>query len=384
MSQSISDIPGVSGEILQLFQAAGFSETPDLLASPEDDVLTRLEAANEEHQLVRRMPSQAAVKAWCSAARVIEKAGSHDEKVPLTAETMRKVHESAIMHARPVPGRELVKAGIEVSAVPVADFVGEPRRKVGGEGDRKRERGDGTENRRRSSRRLRPAEVADRRAAEVEEPSADGEEKVVSLPEAQGGTKIYNLKAREEVSPEVPLEEAAPEFASVGGEGDAEEEPVVARAPAPSDPDDVLRFRGIDEMSMSKKGLERRNSGMTHKNPNRVVFSALSTLIAVLGGGLSGFALVTLGAYHVAANKPFPMWMVVLLVVTVLLGGQYLVLGPRARCRLCGQRLFVGKSCLKHQKAPRSFLGSSYATAVQVLTHKSWRCMFCGTKQKLR
>ena len=145
-----------------------------------------------------------------------------------------------------------------------------------------------------------------------------------------------------------------------------------------------MKFREVTEERMAQIGLERRNYGMSHKEPMRVYLGAIAALISMF--------LVTVGFVAVAAalarswyfQEPVPVREAVVLVVFPVALLIYVGLAMKVRCRLCGQRLFIPRQCRKQQRAHRSIFGYLFALATHILAHRWFRCMLCGTKQRLK
>ena len=102
-------------------------------------------------------------------------------------------------------------------------------------------------------------------------------------------------------------------------------------------------------------------------------------VLATLGFIAVGAGLVFAFYYDVPVPKPMLLVLFVFPLALVL----HATLGLRARCRLCGQRLFQPRDCGKHEKAHRSPFGYIFAMALHVVTRGWFRCMLCGTKQRL-
>ena len=111
---------------------------------------------------------------------------------------------------------------------------------------------------------------------------------------------------------------------------------------------------------------------------------ALATLLAMVlatvgfvGAGMALFYAL----YYEVPVPPITLWVLLAFPLAIFL---HLTLGLRPRYRLCGQQLFRPKSCNKHVKAHRSPFGPIFAVALHAVTRGWFRCMLCGTKQRLR
>ena len=140
----------------------------------------------------------------------------------------------------------------------------------------------------------------------------------------------------------------------------------------------------MNESQPAQRRLEKRNHGMLHKEPARVYVGALATLLAMV---LGSAAFVVVGGvlfYAFYYEVPVPWWAVFVLPAFPVAVFLHITLGLRPRCRLCGQQVFRPKACNKHVKAHRSPFGPIFATALHALTCSWFRCMLCGTKQRLK
>jgi hypothetical protein len=85
-------------------------------------------------------------------------------------------------------------------------------------------------------------------------------------------------------------------------------------------------------------------------------------------------------------NVPEVMWWMIgvvsCLAVSVLF---YLIWGIAARCRVCGQRQFAPKKCLKNRKAHHiPWIGYIFPTALHAIFYKWFYCTYCGTAVRLK
>lgn len=352
MSRDISDIPGLSGKTLVLFRASGFVNVGSLVDHSVNEIERMLAKTNDEYGIVGWLPSPSAVRAWVSTARLLENEGTEEENGPMSEEAMAEMREVATLVARPVLVSELQEAGVVVDAVPIAQFVGDSRVSRSGRRDVRHWAVDSTPDR-------------ERREDAGDKESTPG---VMSKGETAGIpvklTEAAVAKERGKGAADI----------STDRDEDVDEESEAAR----------MNFRDTESLTHEKRKSERRNHGMTHKLPKRAFFSALVTFWTMTIGWLSVFVVLGLAGYFVANDQAIPVWLLYGLLVIPVCVLLYLVIGLRARCRLCGYRLFVAKACRKHESAHQSIFGSVYATAFHLLTRGTWRCMYCGTKQKLK
>lgn len=69
----------------------------------------------------------------------------------------------------------------------------------------------------------------------------------------------------------------------------------------------------------------------------------------------------------------------------LIFGAYYLGFATKKKCRVCSQRFFVPKSCLKNKKAHRlPLLGYVISVALHMLIFRWFRCAYCGTSIRLK
>jgi hypothetical protein len=66
-------------------------------------------------------------------------------------------------------------------------------------------------------------------------------------------------------------------------------------------------------------------------------------------------------------------------------GLLYFLVSFHASCRVCGQKCFVPRECLKNKKAHHlPVLGYILPTALHMLVFRWFRCAHCGTPIRLK
>ena len=390
----ISEVPGITGETLALFEASGFGELRTFLDLPVTAVLGKLQEVNETYHLAGRLPSQTAILAWQKAARILEGEGGSRSPAGRGGLTATLVSDA-----------KLAAAGIDLDAIPLAIPFGEDGEGRPTKEDQLHEAGfDLNEGRAEPAPSEEPgpapqeqAKASDRGSLSLQElepvPKAlrkeDQPSGLVAVPHAEGGPRPAPSPAPlpsgppEALGPRVGRSRAAvrvladPQAASGSGSG-AGEEPR-------SEPDESgsLQFRSLEDENLVRSRRPRRNRGMSHPLPRRVWLGAGGTLVACALFVVSGVGLVWGVLALVFAEWQFPpgmLWTLAGIPLGVLL---YLEVATRSRCRLCGQRFFVPKRCQVHPKAPRSIFGHTIALAWEAFFRKAFHCVYCGTKTRL-
>jgi hypothetical protein len=127
--------------------------------------------------------------------------------------------------------------------------------------------------------------------------------------------------------------------------------------------------------------------GVLHSHPKSMMLAAFVTLILAV---MLPFALISAALLFVSRELPsyfswVPGWLLVFPVALPVLGIIYLIWGIHGSCRICGQRLFVPKMCMKSPKAHyRPWLGYIVSVSLHLLLFKWFRCTYCGTPVRLK
>lgn len=138
---------------------------------------------------------------------------------------------------------------------------------------------------------------------------------------------------------------------------------------------------GIDPSS------RRYIRGVLHSNPNQVLWGAIFTLASQTLIPLGIFAAIAL-LLKDNGSAPFqwvPSWFLALPLSVFVAGILYLTVSYSSSCRICGQKCFVPRNCLKNRKAHHiRFLGHVFAVALHILLFRWFRCTYCGTPVRLK
>jgi len=143
-------------------------------------------------------------------------------------------------------------------------------------------------------------------------------------------------------------------------------------------------FRDLEDLSSSGSRGERRSRGVSHPDAGKVRLAAIVMVLTVSLSFLAMLGLLVAGSMTLFFGARFQSSITLLLLVFPFCLILYLLLATKVRCRLCGQRLFVAKKCQKHERAVRSVLGYGFAMARDAVVFSSFRCMYCGTKTRLK
>ncbi len=125
--------------------------------------------------------------------------------------------------------------------------------------------------------------------------------------------------------------------------------------------------------------------GVLHPDPVRVRLSSFATVFVTLALLAAGIGLSLLFVYDFQSRNSMLSYLGGITITVVIGVLFYLCFGLSARCRVCGQRQFVPKKCLKHKKAHHiPVIGYILPTALQVLFFKWFYCIYCGTAVRLK
>jgi hypothetical protein len=127
--------------------------------------------------------------------------------------------------------------------------------------------------------------------------------------------------------------------------------------------------------------------GVLHDQPLKVWFGGL---VAVLLQLCIPLAVVSAPLLILLDQLPekfswVPKWIIAFPIAVPILGLFYALVSARAKCRVCAQRIYVPKHCLKNRKAHHlPYLGYIGALALHVITFKWFNCTFCGTSIRIK
>ena len=127
--------------------------------------------------------------------------------------------------------------------------------------------------------------------------------------------------------------------------------------------------------------------GGLHSHPWSLKAGAIFTLLlmACLPVGIISAGLLLLSREVPAKFGWVPEWLLVFPLALPVLGICYMIWSLNGSCRICGQKLFVPKACLKNSKAHHiRGLGHIVPVCFHILLFKWFRCTYCGTPIRLK
>ncbi|MBK1881062.1 DUF4332 domain-containing protein [Luteolibacter pohnpeiensis] len=372
----LNDIPGIGETSLELLEAAGFLDTK-VLAKANADLLTKeLTKANEVLEITQNPPSLGEVEIWIASAR--EREGIVDTPSPVATPAVdsapqEEAHSSTVADpAKPVNYEENTEVAAMLDAAPLAIPL--------------------------------PAKLL-----------MDNHLKVSEIPPAILLSRYSgDLEVRVEDRTEAPKPQAKPQIRTVTGSGTVQ---TTFDAPGSRLDIDVSRIKSIDEIGpapkkviSSKAGHEedrvallrtprektnrgkkpssrRYIRGVLHSHPIGLYFGAVITLVlmAILPLAIISAALLLLSDQLHDEFYWVPKWILAFPIALPVIAIAYMIWGFNGRCRICGQRLFYPKNCLKNSKAHRiPGLGHIIPVSIHMILFRWFRCTFCGTPVRLK
>ncbi len=125
--------------------------------------------------------------------------------------------------------------------------------------------------------------------------------------------------------------------------------------------------------------------GVLHPYPVSVRVSAFFAVLVQLFLAANLIGIPWLLIHEFLSGESMLWWVVGLAGGLVLSALCYLFWGMSARCRVCGQRQFAPKKCLKNKKAHHiPLIGYIFPTALHAMFFKWFYCTYCGTAVRLK
>jgi hypothetical protein len=360
----LSSIPGIGQAARELLEAAGLFDAEALAKAGVDNLAGELARANKMLRLGADVPSQQTLAAWIDAARVSAGTVAAPVAVPDTAvnyEAMPHILEllATAPLAIPLPAKHLIEKHLAVSDIPPAILLSH----YTGELDIRMTDGD-------APRAAAPAPMlAAGRAAS----SAS----YVRLAEPVQRRMDMDTSRLRSIADMAKAGQRVPLSVNPSTPGAASENDRVALIRAP--------------LAVTNSGRDPRSRfyvrGVLHTHPLSMTFGAAVTLIMALLSPLAvGAALLLL--LNVLFPESFQWvspWLLVLPCCLPVVGMFYLIYGLGGKCRICNQRVFLPRACLKNSKAHYfRGLGHIIPMSIHLLVFRWFRCTFCGTPVRLK
>jgi hypothetical protein len=344
----LSRIPEIGGTSRELLEAAGFLDAESLAKAGAGELAKELERANRILQIAKQTPARGEVEKWIASAReltgvmedaAVEGPGTVNHEISPQVAAMLRQAPFAI----PLPASFLVEQNLAVGDIPSAlllnRYVGDLQVKV---------------------EELVPA-------PKFGPPSAP--------------TSNIRLADTSGTRMEIDNSRIKSTDTRLGGI----QRPVTAA----KDDDRISLIRGPRvETNQGRDPKSRRFiRGVLHSHPQSIRVGAVVTLLlmALLPVGVISAFLLLLSQEVPQHFGWVPKWMLVFPLALPVFGIVYLIWGFHGTCRICNQRIFVPKKCLKNAKAHhiRGF-GYIVPVSLHILLFQWFRCTYCGTPVRLK
>ena len=400
-------IEGIGPDEVELLTTAGLTDLKSVARANVDVLIRDMTKANDMFRIVARMPERRKVERWVASAaqlvgsprtsrgkeRVARPLGDEvpaPESAPPQA-TVAVVEEEAVVVveetpapvvgpvnfeadpevlvmlaaapvALPLPARVLAEQGIAPSEIAIAPVLNRA------EGDL-------------DVRVVVPASEADSSEEDASIPDAPAVNRravasaAVQVRDSQSagarrGIDTARVRTLEEYQGDAPVQRN-----SASKAGMQDERIALLRSPRP----ETNKGRSPDSKFFIR--------GVLHDQPLKVWFGGL---VAVLLQLCIPLAVVAAPLLILLDQVPttfswVPKWIIAFPIAVPILGLFYALISARAKCRVCAQRIYVPKHCLKNRKAHHlPYLGYIGALALHVLTFKWFNCTFCGTSIRIK
>ncbi len=352
---SLTDRLHLSQKMVQLLDAAGCGNVADLAGREAGELHAALLKANEHLQLHSTIPTAEKIATWIDEARELQEDGQTDAYGLVNFEYDPDVLEmiAASPVAVPVSGKSLAAKGVPVTAIPEAILLTAARGDISIRATVK--------GLKKSKDAVQPATTASSPSSYVNQISfAKRKKEKVNLDRLRSTAEFLD--------PNI-------ENAFVEDKSKAEDRLSLLRAALPA------TNRGVDPDS------RRYIRGVLHSHPRSVYWGAWFTIAChffIPAGILAAVALL-LKDNGTPSFAWVPEWFLAFPLGVFIWGFLYLTVGYAASCRICGQRCFVPKNCLKNRKAHHiRLLGYVLSLALHIVLFGWFRCTFCGTPVRLK
>lgn len=346
----LSSIPGIGKSSLELLEAAGFSDAESLAKAGVDELASELDRANSILQISETTPARGNVEDWIASARDLTGAeGTVASKVsmPVNYEESGDVVGmlASAPFAIPLPARLLVDQKLAVSDIPPGILLN----RYSGDLEVKVDEFSAVPKLGRPAVASSNIRIADTSATRIEFDAS-------------------RIKSTEVLAGDGPRT-MTPKMAS------GNDRVALIRAPR------VETNLGRDPKS------RRYIRGVLHSHPVTLGVGALVTLLLAV---FLPLAIISAGLLLLSREVPeqfgwVPEWLLAVPIALPVLGLCYLIWAIPGTCRICGQRQFVPRACLKNTKAHHiRGLGHIIPVSLHMLLFKWFRCTYCGTPVRLK
>ena len=346
---NLRSIPGIGKASLELLEAAGFPDAESLAKAGVDELANELERANRILQIAKRAPARGNVQKWIASARdltgIVENA-AEAVTMPVNHEISPQVISmlATAPFAIPLPAKFLMEQQLAVGDIPAAILL-------------------------------------NRYSGDLE---VTVDDRVPGLKPGRPVVASNNVKIAETSGTRVELDTSRfKSTETMAGAATRTSGPMV------NNDERIALIRGPRLETNKGRNPESRRyiRGVLHSHPVSLSIGALLTLVLgiMLPVGIISAGLLLLSGEVPAHFGWVPKWLLAFPASLPLLGLAWLVWGMHGTCRICGQKLFVPRMCLKNSKAHHiRGLGHIIPVCLHILLFRWFRCTYCGTPVRLK
>jgi len=346
--QELKDIAGIGPKVLQLLDASGFSELEDLRGQSADQIAKHLEEVNKHHQLANVLPTLSQINSWLEhlpPQEEIQEQGVNYESDP---DILSMLEHAPV--AEPVSGAQLLRGNVKPldiqEPIYLSNVMNEVEIRVG--------------RRPRKSQKVKGIQTFESGLMVEDEPAA------------VSPVDISRVKSVTEFQPE------GEEFEQIKKANEKEAKNRNERVR-------LLTTTRSETNKGRKPGSRRFIRGVLHPLPGRMYLGAFVSVLGIVLVPLAIIAGLALFINDSLGNPALPEWLLVFPILLPIVGILWILVASGCRCRVCGQKIFLPKNCLKHRNAHKlPLIGYIFPTALHILSFKWFRCIFCGTPIRLK
>ena len=346
---NLRSIPGIGKASVELLEAAGFPDAESLAKAGVDELASELERANRILQIAKRAPARGNVQKWITSARDLT-GTTANAAVAVTMPVNHEISPQVVAmlvnapFAIPLPAKFLMEQQLAVGDIPAAILLNRYS------GDLEVKIDDRVPG-------LKPARPV----------VASNNVKIAET----SGTRVEIDTSRFKSTDTLAGERTRTRSATINND----ERIALIRGPR------VETNKGRDPQS------RRYIRGVLHSHPVALSVGALLTLTLgiMLPVGIISAGLLLLSGEVPAHFGWVPKWLLVFPAGLPVIGLAWLIWGAHGSCRICGQKLFVPRMCLKNSKAHHiRGLGYIIPVCLHILLFRWFRCSYCGTPVRLK
>jgi len=346
----LSSIPGIGKVSLELLEAAGFADAESLAKAGVDELAAELERANRILQIAKKAPARGNVRKWITSARDMiggDSSTPTEVTMPVNYEKSPEVGTmlDGAPFAIPLPARVLMVNQLAVADIP-------------------------------------PAILLNRYSGDLEVRIDD---RVPAGRNGESTSPSGNVRLADNSATRFEIDNSR--IRSIDVLAGAKPRTATSKVDAVNDRVALIRAPREETNKGKDPNSRRFIRGVLHSHPVSLSVGAVFTLLLMV---FLPVGIVSAGLLLLSREVPehfwwVPKWLLVFPVALPVLGFCYLIWSLGGTCRICGQRQFVPRACLKNTKAHHiRGLGHIVPVSLHILLFKWFRCTYCGTPVRLK